>query len=669
MVDRGAPYVDEVLCNLDKGNTPDVGAVIGLYYLNDANQNLIVSVLDTGVVHFYSFIKNIFVGRSRLFKEHTCLLKKVIFSSDSLLICGDSLGVVRIYDLQKFISAQVAGAERRASTAMDVSAASMGSSMVGSEFMTRFSKKERIPLLYVYQGASEEICSLAVYHCSSRSTAGMFIDLNDYTMPTMNAPAPAGILSSKLAGSPTSAVSPTAPTGLLTSSLTSPKTATTAGGSSTTTNHSNNNGSHASRDYFIICGSIDGNVRIHRLYPFNDKQRVSSADKRTEFGQVRTLGLFGVDTWELSDEQTFSDTIVPAQEEARLVAQRQNELLSTLVRQARRLSQPSSTSGEGTPTVAESTLKGTVRTQEATMRSTTKKPLKSTSTSEKTEEPALDETQAQQPFTAPHTLHSLLPVKEVATPLPLQSAKGAGTTVHRKPLEQSKYTRNPLVKSYPMRWLRKIGVAQQVRAEDDDDGDVLVPSDIAFSPESYERLNPFQREIPETSSESSTSALGGPALRRETRRPGRDSTTTFLTAVENMEDYPIASSALRRRSTRQSSASDGGSAGSSRHASVVSVDRRPTMQEQPHSAPPCCGGGGGGHQLPAVPHPRGAAGSAHAVAPRQAAGPIETKGKLQHAAAAPLAGAGGGARDRGGDTGGRPAPTWCEAAGGGTLHL
>ncbi|CCW65987.1 unnamed protein product [Phytomonas sp. Hart1] len=140
MIDGSEPYAEEPLrsdIDMDddiSNSEPEIGAVIGLFFLNSSNQNLFVIVLDTGVMHVYSYLTNRSVARFRLHPAHECRIRKVIYhnSDAQFLICGDSLGRVRVLDISAFKSGT-------------------------NDF--RSAMKER----FVFQGAPEEVSSLAFF--------------------------------------------------------------------------------------------------------------------------------------------------------------------------------------------------------------------------------------------------------------------------------------------------------------------------------------------------------------------------------------------------------------------------------------------------------------------------------------------------------------------------
>ncbi|CCW62582.1 unnamed protein product [Phytomonas sp. EM1] len=154
MVDGSEPYAEEPLRSCigvgDKTeeSEPEIGAVIGLFFLNSSNQNLFVIVLDTGVVHVYSYLTNRSVARFRLHRAHECRIRKVIYHNTDvqLLICGDSLGRVRVLDISAFKSDTV-------------------------DFAAVI--KERC----VFQGAPEEVSSLAYFSLPTVLPSAKFQDL------------------------------------------------------------------------------------------------------------------------------------------------------------------------------------------------------------------------------------------------------------------------------------------------------------------------------------------------------------------------------------------------------------------------------------------------------------------------------------------------------------
>lgn len=87
-------------CRLREQSEARRGAVLQLAYVNEQGQNLIVAVLDTGVLCIYSFVTQTVISHLRLIRRFDCHIRKALFiSDDGLMIYGDSRGRVCGFDL------------------------------------------------------------------------------------------------------------------------------------------------------------------------------------------------------------------------------------------------------------------------------------------------------------------------------------------------------------------------------------------------------------------------------------------------------------------------------------------------------------------------------------------------------------------------------------------
>ncbi|RNF26130.1 uncharacterized protein Tco025E_01613 [Trypanosoma conorhini] len=94
----GAPTHD---CVLRDKTEEERGAVVQLIFLNEQNQNLILVILDVGILFVYSYVNQAVVYRLRLVRRFECRIHKALYiPEDGSVVCGDSLGRVRVLDVR-----------------------------------------------------------------------------------------------------------------------------------------------------------------------------------------------------------------------------------------------------------------------------------------------------------------------------------------------------------------------------------------------------------------------------------------------------------------------------------------------------------------------------------------------------------------------------------------
>eukprot|EP00796_Vickermania_ingenoplastis_P008063 gene8063-5615_t len=122
LIDQSTPYHEEVLYRTVQpppppGSAPlpppsledtEIGAVVGLTFVNEVNQNLLFILLDTGVMFVYSTLRAVMLSRFLLLKPNVCRIRS--FShvrSDNIVLVGTTLGQVLVLDLSQCSSADV----------------------------------------------------------------------------------------------------------------------------------------------------------------------------------------------------------------------------------------------------------------------------------------------------------------------------------------------------------------------------------------------------------------------------------------------------------------------------------------------------------------------------------------------------------------------------------
>ncbi|RNF00181.1 hypothetical protein TraAM80_07762 [Trypanosoma rangeli] len=131
----GAPTHD---CVLRDKTEEERGAVVQLIFLNEQNQNLLLAILDIGILFVYSYVNQAVVYRIRLVRRFECRIHKVLYiPEDGSVVCGDSLGRIRVLDVRGCTSPSV-------------------------EFRQAFISRA------MFQGATDEITSLDYFYFSGR---------------------------------------------------------------------------------------------------------------------------------------------------------------------------------------------------------------------------------------------------------------------------------------------------------------------------------------------------------------------------------------------------------------------------------------------------------------------------------------------------------------------
>lgn len=316
MVEGSAPYYEEVLRDADGGDL-EVGAVVGIFFLNDYNQNLILIVVDTGVIQVLSYLTNRILARFRAFPRHECRIRQAIHHRPSnWLLYGDTRGRVRVLDVSGFSAASI-------------------------DF------RRTVRVRYDFQGACEEITAL---------------DAFPYTPRSPPAPMPAAVL-------PT-AGSDAAPTSAVEGSLQSPQpprpsffAAAPSGTARPPTQPS------TSPLVYVVVGAADGCVRLFQMPEDSPTPgdrttpgAVSVVSQSSLAGQVVTVadalpqrhrhslylsqpsqhpraavpvGLFGLDTWQLDNTATYPAGPISVSAMPSYLLTQNEEFLNTILQQAK----------------------------------------------------------------------------------------------------------------------------------------------------------------------------------------------------------------------------------------------------------------------------------------------------------------------------------------------
>ncbi|RNC57492.1 hypothetical protein TcCL_ESM04911 [Trypanosoma cruzi] len=131
----GAPTHD---CVLREKTEEGKGAVVHLIFLNEQNQNLLLVILDIGILFVYSYVKQAVVYRICLGRRFECRIRKALYiPEDGTVVYGDSLGRIRVVDVR-------------------------GCTSLSVEFRQAFILKS------TFQGATDEITSLESFYSSGR---------------------------------------------------------------------------------------------------------------------------------------------------------------------------------------------------------------------------------------------------------------------------------------------------------------------------------------------------------------------------------------------------------------------------------------------------------------------------------------------------------------------
>lgn len=90
------------------GFDPEVGAVVGLSFVNDLNQNLLLVILDSGVMYAFSTLRSAMLSRFSVMKPDMCRVRFFHHArSENLLLLGTTLGHVLVLDISLCTSAEV----------------------------------------------------------------------------------------------------------------------------------------------------------------------------------------------------------------------------------------------------------------------------------------------------------------------------------------------------------------------------------------------------------------------------------------------------------------------------------------------------------------------------------------------------------------------------------
>ncbi|PWU93217.1 hypothetical protein C4B63_32g20 [Trypanosoma cruzi] len=131
----GAPTHD---CVLREKTEEGKGAVVHLIFLNEQNQNLLLVIIDIGILFVYSYVKQAVVYRICLGRRFECRIRKALYiPEDGTVVYGDSLGRIRVVDVR-------------------------GCTSLSVEFRQAFILKS------TFQGATDEITSLESFYSSGR---------------------------------------------------------------------------------------------------------------------------------------------------------------------------------------------------------------------------------------------------------------------------------------------------------------------------------------------------------------------------------------------------------------------------------------------------------------------------------------------------------------------
>ncbi|KEG07838.1 hypothetical protein DQ04_08681000 [Trypanosoma grayi] len=96
-IQGGAPTHE---CVLRDKNEEERGAVVHLIFLNEQNQNILLIILDTGILFVYSYVTQTVLHRVRLVRRFECRIRRVLYvPEDGVVVYGDSVGRVRALDV------------------------------------------------------------------------------------------------------------------------------------------------------------------------------------------------------------------------------------------------------------------------------------------------------------------------------------------------------------------------------------------------------------------------------------------------------------------------------------------------------------------------------------------------------------------------------------------
>ncbi|CBZ27479.1 conserved hypothetical protein [Leishmania mexicana MHOM/GT/2001/U1103] len=344
MVDRSSPLHVEVLC--DAHGLPDVGRVVSLNYLNDLAHDMLLAVVDTGILFLYSYALQRTLGRhtfsplgpqvfltaspnftprahTRGPQQQEHYITSVSFArevvgvpqSSLLMACGDSAGYVHVVPLAHLLAEVLSATSRDkgASSAARVAkshelrvSASFRASRGGVSSLELLATNPSKPTVATPSHASMELPSTARITAATSVATPSTVPFSEPHLLVFAAGFDGNVrvfslspnaLQQDLLPLPHFAIATyTSAWSAATTSLQLPQSVAAASNNCTKVSHNRTGVS-----------SLPGRSSSFRTFGGGRASLPNHALGAMCY-EVSTVGLCGVDTWDLCDPRTFSDT-------------------------------------------------------------------------------------------------------------------------------------------------------------------------------------------------------------------------------------------------------------------------------------------------------------------------------------------------------------------------